>query len=128
MNCESFPFIKQPLRYNQIVFITIKIIYNGMNKSSKESDCCLLVNNTFNTHVKVRSNFLSSVQFTYNNIAFVSHWDFRCPIYREFLHFIVHLSCNFAATSKNLFINFIFWWYQFNTLSSSSVFFVFLLT
>ena len=29
MNCESIPFIKQPLRYNQIVFTTIKIIYHG---------------------------------------------------------------------------------------------------
>ena len=36
MNCESIPFITQSLRYNQIVFTTIKIIYNGMNKSAKE--------------------------------------------------------------------------------------------
>ena len=102
MNYESLPFIKQPLRYNSVVSTTIKIIYNGMNKSDKESGCCILANNTFNLHVKVRSNFLSSVQFTYNSIAFVSHRDFRCPIYRELLHFIVHLSCNFAVTSNNL--------------------------
>ena len=34
MNFESFPFIKQPLRCNQVVFSTIKIIYNEMNKSA----------------------------------------------------------------------------------------------
>ena len=76
MNCESFPFVKQPLRYNQIVFTTIKIIYNGMNKSARESSCCILANNTFNLHVKVRGNILTSVQFTYNSIVFLSRWDF----------------------------------------------------
>ena len=59
MNCESLPFIKQPLRYNQIVFTTIKIIYNGMNKSARESGCCILVNNTFNLHVKVRGKLMN---------------------------------------------------------------------
>ena len=73
-----------------------------MNKSSREFGCCIPVNNTFNLHVKVRGSFLSSVQFTYNSIAFVSHWDFSCPVYRELLHFIIHLSYNFDVTSNNL--------------------------
>ena len=109
MNCESFPFIKQSLRYNQIVFTTIKIIYNGMNKSVRESSCCILFNNTYNLHVKVRDNFLSSVQFTCNSIAFVSHWDFWWPVYKELLHFIIHSSCNFAVTSNNLCIKELRW-------------------
>ena len=97
------------LRYNQIVFTTIKIIYNGMNKSVRESSCCILFNNTYNLHVKVRDNFLSSVQFTCNSIAFVSHWDFWWPVYKELLHFIIHSSCNFAVTSNNLCIKELRW-------------------
>ena len=72
-----------------------------MNKSAREFGCCILANNTFNLYVKDRGSFLSSVQITYNQIAFVSHWDFWCPMYRELLHFITHLSCNFAVTSNN---------------------------
>ena len=59
-----------------------------------------------------------------NNIVFVSHLDFWCPVYRELFDFIVHLSCNFAVSSNNLCIkehgefdskvSFLFWWYEFN--------------
>ena len=80
-------FHQTTTEYNQIVFITIKIIYNGMNKSAREFGCCILVNNTFNLHVKVRGSFLSSVQFTYNSTAFVSHWYFWCPMYRDLLFY-----------------------------------------
>ena len=73
MNGERLSFFKQPLGYNQIVFTTIKIIHNGTNKSATESGCCIFVNSTFSLNVKIRSNFLSSVQFTYNRIAFVSN-------------------------------------------------------
>ena len=99
MNCESVPFFKYPLWHNQIFFTTIKIIYNGTNKSVRESGCFTFVNNTFNLKVKIRGNFLSSVQCTNNSIVFLSHWDFWCPVYRESLHFIVHFSCDFAVTS-----------------------------
>ena len=99
MNCERFPFFKHLLGYNQIVFTTIKIIYNGTNKSAREFGCHVFVNNTFNLNVKIRANFLGSVEFTYDRIAFVSHCDSWCPMYRELLHFIVHLSCNFEVTS-----------------------------
>ena len=47
-----------------------------MNKSAREFSCCILVINSFSLHVRVRGSLLSSVQFTYNSIAFVSHWDF----------------------------------------------------
>ena len=49
-----------------------------MNKSARKSGCCIIVNNTFNHYFKVRGSFLSSVQFTDNSIAFVSHWDVQC--------------------------------------------------
>ena len=124
MNCESLPFFKQPLEYKQIVFITIKVIYNRTNKSGRESGCYIFVNNTFNLNVKTRGNFLSSVQFIYNSIYVIcmSHVtivcmyecvcisrDFWCSMYRELLHFIVHLSCNFAVTSNNLCIKELGW-------------------
>ena len=109
MNCESVPFFKQPLWHNQIFFTTIKIIYNGTSKSVRESGCFTFVNSTFNLKVKIRGNFLSSVQCTNNSILFLSHWDFWCPVYRESLYFVAHLSCDFAVTSNNLCIQELGW-------------------
>ena len=83
MNCKSLLFFKQSLWYNQIVFATIKIICNRTNKSVRKFGGCIFVNNTFNLNVKIRGNFFSTLQFTYYCIAFVSHWYFWCPMYRE---------------------------------------------
>ena len=37
-----------------------------------------------------------------NSTRFVFHWNFWCPMYGELLHFMVHLSCNFAVILNNL--------------------------
>ena len=138
MNCESLPFNKQPLRYNQIVFTTIKIIYNGMNKSARESGCWILFNNTFNLMSKLEAILLAlckspiialyffltgvfDVQYTGSFFILVQPWV------------IILLSLRIISVSRNLVgsnskVNFIFWWYEFNALKSLSVSFFFLLT
>ena len=112
--------------FHQTDFTATKMIYNGTSQSAKESGSSVFVNITFNLNVKVRGNFLCPVQFTDNTISFVYHWDFWYRMYREYLHLIVHLSCNFAVTStisvsRNLVgfnskFSFIFWCYEFNAL------------
>ena len=138
MNCESLPFNRQPLRYNQIVFTTIKIIYNGMNKSARESGCWILFNNTFNLMSKLEAILLAlckspiialyffltgvfDVQYTGSFFILVYPWV------------IILLSLRIISVSRNLVgsnskVNFIFWWYEFNALKSLSVSFFFLLT
>ena len=78
---KAFPFSKN--HWDIIIFTIIKIIFNRTNKSERESGCYIFANIRLNFNFKIRSSFLSSVQFTYNNIAFVSHWDFWCPMYRK---------------------------------------------
>ena len=112
--------------FHQTDFTATKMIYNGTSQSAKESGSSVFVNITFNLNVKVRGNFLCPVQFIDNTISFVYHWDFWYRIYREYLHLVVHLSCNFAVTStisvsRNLVgfnskFSFIFWCYEFNAL------------
>ena len=138
MNCESLPFNRQPLRYNQIVFTTIKIIYNGMNKSARESGCWILFNNTFNLMSKLEAILLAlckspiialyffltgvfDVQYTGSFFILLYPW-----VVILLSLWIISVSRGLVASNSK--VNFIFWWYEFNALKSLSVSFFFLLT
>ena len=138
MNCESLPFNRQPLRYNQIVFTTIKIIYNGMNKSARESGCWILFNNTFNLMSKLEAILLAlckspiialyffltgvfDVQYTGSFFILLYPWVVILPSL-----WIISVSRGLVGSNSK--VNFIFWWYEFNALKSLSVSFFFLLT
>ena len=58
MNCETLLFIKQPLRYNQIVFTTIKIVYNEMNKSAGNPATVYLLTTRLISMSKLEAIFL----------------------------------------------------------------------
>ena len=138
MNCESLPFNRQPLRYNQIVFTTIKIIYNGMNKSARESGCWILFNNTFNLMSKLEAILLALCKSPIIALNFFLTGVFDVQYTGSFFILlypwvVILLSLWIISVSRSLVgsnskVNFIFWWYEFNALKSLSVSFFFLLT
>ena len=138
MNCESLPFNRQPLRYNQIVFTTIKIIYNGMNKSARESGCWILFNNTFNLMSKLEAILLALCKSPIIALYFFLTGVFDVQYTGSFFILlypwvVILLSLWIISVSRSLVgsnskVNFIFWWYEFNALKSLSVSFFFLLT
>ena len=138
MNCESLPFNRQPLRYNQIVFTTIKIIYNGMNKSARESGCWILFNNTFNLMSKLEAILLALCKSPIIALHFFLTGVFDVQYTGSFFILlypwvVILLSLWIISVSRSLVgsnskVNFIFWWYEFNALKSLSVSFFFLLT
>ena len=138
MNCESLPFNRKPLRYNQIVFTTIKIIYNGMNKSARESGCWILFNNTFNLMSKLEAILLALCKSLIIALYFFLTGVFDVQYTGSFFILlypwvVILLSLWIISVSRSLVgsnskVNFIFWWYEFNALKSLSVSFFFLLT
>ena len=138
MNCESLPFNRQPLRYNQIVFTTIKIIYNGMNKSARESGCWILFNSTFNLMSKLEAILLALCKSPIIALYFFLTGVFDVQYTGSFFILlypwvVILLSLWIISVSRSLVgsnskVNFIFWWYEFNALKSLSVSFFFLLT